>query len=263
MLDILETIRESRSGLGLADLARAVGLPKPTAYRIVATMEARGYIARNSAGHYRMTKKLFDLQQNEPEEKVLIRVGSPVMERLVESCRETVNLGILDAAETVVISTVESPQAIRMTSKVGNRRYLHSTALGKVLLSGLSQKEVERLIRIQGLPKLTPRTITTREALSAELDVVRKQGFAVDNEENERGGRCLGAPILGQDGRVVAALSISAPIFRLDMARIRGLSAELIQACRAISRALSGVAGPAAAQRALEYKPRRTAMKTA
>jgi IclR family KDG regulon transcriptional repressor len=226
-------------------------------------MEARGYLARNSAGHYQMTRKLFDLQQNEPEEKVLTRVALPVMERLVESCRETVNLGILDAAETVVISTIESRQAIRMTSKVGNRRYLHSTALGKVLLSGLSQKEVERLIRIQGLPKLMPRTITTREALSAELDLVRKQGFSVDNEENEPGGRCVGAPIFGQDGRVIAALSISAPIFRLDMGRIRSLSAELIQACRAISRALTSVAEPAAVKQAAGHKSRRTATKTA
>ncbi len=238
VLDILETIREGRSGLGLADLARAVGLPKPTAYRIAATMEARGYLTRNADGHYQITRKLFDLQQNESQEQMLMRATLPVMERLVESCRETINLGILDAAEVVVISTLESPQAIRMTSKVGNRRYLHSTALGKVLLSGLSDKEVDRLIRIQGLPKLMRRTIATREALSAELDLVRKQGFAVDNEENEPGGRCLGAPIVGQGGRIIAALSISAPIFRIDMARVRSLSVELIEACRAISREL-------------------------
>jgi DNA-binding IclR family transcriptional regulator len=238
-LDILETIRDSRSGLALADLARALGLPKPTAYRIVATLEARGYLARNQAGHFQMTRKFFDLQQDESEEQALMRAAQPFMDRLVESCRETVNLGILDAGEVVVISTVESPQSIRMSSKVGNRRYLHSTALGKVLLSGLSEKEVQRLIRIQRLPRLTPRTIVGRQALAAELDLVRKQGYALDNEENEPDGRCLGAPIVGPGGRIVAALSISAPVFRMDMVRARNLGNELVNTCRAVSHELT------------------------
>jgi DNA-binding IclR family transcriptional regulator len=239
MLDILETVRESRSGLALADLARALGLPKPTAYRIVATLEARGYLARNPAGHYQMTRKLFDLQKNESEEQILLRAAQPVMERLVESCRETVNLGTLDAGEVVVISTIESPQSIRMSSKVGNRRYLHATALGKVLLSSLPEKEVQRLVRIHGLPRLTPRTLVSRQALLSELDLVRRQGYAVDNEENEADGRCIGAPIVGQGGRVVAALSISAPVFRMDMERARSLAPELIDSCRAITRELT------------------------
>ncbi len=238
-LDILETVRESRSGLSLADLARALGLPKPTAYRIVATLEGRGYITRNPAGHYQLTRKLFDLQQNESNEQQLLRAAQPVMEKLVESCRETVNLGVLDAGEVVVISTIESPQSIRMTSKVGNRRHLHSTALGKVLLCGLPEKEVQRLIRIQGLPRLTPRTLVTKPALAAELDQVRRQGYALDNEENEADGRCLGAPIVGTGSKIVAALSISAPVFRMDMTRVRSLSGELTDACRAISRSLT------------------------
>ncbi|MGA2262032.1 MAG: IclR family transcriptional regulator [Acidobacteriota bacterium] len=247
VLDILETIRDSRSGLSLADLARALSLPKPTAYRIVATLESRGYIARNPAGHFQIARKLFDLQQDDSEEQALLRAAQPAMVRLVESCRETVNLGVLDAGEVVVISTVESPQSIRMTSKVGNRRYLHSTALGKVLLSGLPEKEVQRLIRIQGLPRLTPRTLVTRQALAAELELVRRQGYAMDNEENEPDGRCLGAPVVGVGGRIVAALSISAPIFRMDMARARALAAELVGACHGISRSLTS---PAPASRA-------------
>jgi DNA-binding IclR family transcriptional regulator len=108
-----------------------------------------------------------------------------------------------------------------------------------VLLSGLAEKEVRRLIRIQGLPRLTPRTLTSRQALAAELEQVRKQGFALDNEENEEDGRCIGAPIVGQGGRIVAALSISAPTFRMDVTRARSLTGELADACRTISRALA------------------------
>ena len=242
MLDILETIRESRSGLSLADIARALGLPKATAYRIMTTLESRGYIMRNPSGHYLVARKMFDLRQDESEEQALLRAAQPVMVKLVESCRETVNLGVLDGGEVVVISTVESPQSIRMTSKVGNRRYLHSTALGKVLLSGLPEKEVQRLICIQGLPKLTLRTIATRQALAAELDLVRRQGYAMDNEENEPDGRCLGAPIVGVGSRVVAALSVSAPVFRMDTARARSLAGDLMEASRLISRSLTAKA---------------------
>ena len=239
-LDILETLGEGRSGLSLADLARALDLPKPTAYRIVATMETRGYLERNEAGHYQMSRKFSDLRQSESEEEELLLAAKPVMQRLVESCRETVNLGVLDAGEVVVVSTIESPQSIRMISKVGNRRYLHSTALGKVLLSGLPEKEIQRLLRIQGgLPRLTPRTLVSRQSLANELDQVRKQGFALDNEENEPDGRCIGAAIVNKGGRATAALSISAPTFRMDMARVKSLAGELRDACRDISRALA------------------------
>ncbi len=238
-LDILETIRGSRSGITLANLARVLAIPKPTAYRILATLEARGYLARNQKSGYQMTRKFFELQYRESDEQRLTQASLPIMERLVDSCRETVNLGILDAGEVVVIGTVESPQAIRMSSKVGNRRYLHATALGKVLMSGLSDQEVLRLVRIKRLPRLTPNTLVTQQAVLSEIRNVRKQGYAIDNEENEPGGRCLGAPILGPGERVIAALSISAPLFRMEMSRLRQLSGELIDSCRVISKTLA------------------------
>ena len=147
-LDILEEIKTTEAGYKLADLARQVELPKATVYRILCTLESRGYLDRASDGSYRVAKKLFDMQRTAPLEQVLQRVAQPVMERLVASSRETVNLGILDAGEVVVIATVESPLAVRMSSKIGNRRYLHSTAIGKVLLAGLPEKEAQRLLRL-------------------------------------------------------------------------------------------------------------------
>jgi DNA-binding IclR family transcriptional regulator len=238
-LDILETIRGSQSGIGLADLSRALGIPKPTAYRIAATLESRGFLARNQSGRYQISRKFFDLEYRLSDEQLLTRAAQPVMELLMESCRETLNLGILDAGEVVVINTIESPQTIRMSSKIGNRRHLHSTALGKVLLGGLPDKDVLRLIRLKKLPRLTPATIITKAALMSELEKVRKLGYAMDNEENEAGGRCIGAPIPGAGGRVVAALSISAPVFRMEVERAKALVPDLIDACRAISRGLS------------------------
>lgn len=238
-LDILEAIKNSPTGMSLADLARSVQMPKPTAYRITSTLESRGYLDRTSEGGYQVSRKMFELQRRATDEQLVIRAAQPVMERLVESCQETVNLGVLDAGEVVVINTIESPQGIRMASKIGNRRYLHSTALGKVLLSGLPERELQRLIRVKGLPRLTPTTLTTVDALKEELELVRDRGYSIDNEENEANGRCLGAPIFGPYGRMVAALSISGPTFRMTVEHAHSLASQLVEACQTITQAIT------------------------
>src|SRR5579883_1986227 len=212
-LDILETVKSREAGFRLAELSREVELPKATVYRILATLEGRGYLDRAADGSYRIGKKLFDLERPAALEQILNRVSQPVMERLVASCKETVNLGILDAGEVVVINTVESPQAVRMSSKIGNRRHLHTTALGKIFLAGLTQKEMLRLIKLKGMPRLTQYSLVTRTALAAEIHRVRQQGYAIDSQENEIEGRCVAMPIIGPDGHVLAALSISGPVF--------------------------------------------------
>jgi IclR family KDG regulon transcriptional repressor len=239
-LDILETIRNAPDGVRLSDLARTIEMPKATVYRILFTLESRGFLDRGEDGAYRVARKLFDLQQPLPIEQILTRVAQPKLEELAKSCRETVNLGILDAGEVVVLNTVESPQTVRMSSKVGNRRYLHSTGLGKVLLASLPEKEMLRLLRLKGLPRLTAYTIVSRIALLKELERIREQGFAIDNQENELEGRCIAAPILGHDSRVVAALSISGPVFRMDVDRARSLAPKLKQICSAITAAARG-----------------------
>jgi len=242
-LDILENILgqdgvAKPAGVRLSDLARAVNMPKATVYRILATLESRGFLDRDSDGGYRVARKLFDLQRPFPIEQILNRVAQSKMEELAKSCRETVNLGILDGGEVVVINTVESSQAVRMTSKIGNRRHLHSTAIGKVLLAALPEKEMLRLLRLKGLPRLTPYTIVSRIALMTELERVRERGYAFDSQENELEGRCIGAPVTGPDDRVVAALSISGPVFRMDANRARSLAPKLKQTCAAISAAV-------------------------
>lgn len=237
-LDILETIKESASGLKLAELVRAVDLPKATVYRILTTLEGRGYLDRRENGSYRLARKLFDLQRSVPMEQMLSKAAGPVMEQLADLCKETVNLGVLDAGEVVVINTVESPQAVRMSSKIGRRRHVHTTALGKALLAGMSDRELLRVIRLKRLPRLTPRTLANQTDLLANLREVSKLGYAIDNQENEIDGRCVGAPILGPEGRVVAAMSISAPVFRMSVGQAKSLVPKLKEACVAISEAI-------------------------
>lgn len=237
-MDVLEALRAEQSGLALAELASRLGMPKPTIHRILATFEARGYLDRTSMGEYRLGRKILELKTEETTAQQLIEAARPAMARLLESCRETLNLGVLDACDVVIIETIESPQSVRMSSKIGNRRYAHSTALGKVLLSSLPERDLSRLIRTKGLPRFTEATITDEAALSKELERVRQQGFALDNRENELDGRCIAAPIFGLSGKVIAALSISGPLPRMTTARARSYATELIAACSRITASL-------------------------
>jgi DNA-binding IclR family transcriptional regulator len=157
------------------------------------------------------------------------------MEHLCQQCRETVNLGTLDGGEVVVIATADSSQSIRMASKVGNRRAIHTTALGNMLLSGMEEKETRRLIQLRGLPRLTRKSITTQAALLNEVRTVRRQGYAIDDEENELDGRCIAGPIFGSNSDLIAAVSVSGPAFRIDPQRLRSFRGILKESCEAIS----------------------------
>lgn len=231
-LDILEALKHHGTGAGLAEVSRAVAMPKATVYRILTTLETRGYLDRETDGGYRIAGKLFALQRDQSPRQNLLRVAPPIMERLAAECRETVNLGTLDGGEVVVIATAESPQSVRMASKVGNRRCMHTTGLGKVLLAGMTDAAVKRLVQVKGLPKLTPNSIATQAELLAELQRIRRQGYAVDNQENEMEGRCVAMPLSE------AALSISGPVFRMDMKRVRAVLPLLRRACDEISAAI-------------------------
>jgi DNA-binding IclR family transcriptional regulator len=238
-LDIIESLQRDQDGARLADMSRDVDLPKATVYRILTTLEGRGYLDRSGKGNYRLAKKFHDLRRDAPIEELVGRASREPMQRLMESSRETVNLGTIDAGEVVVISTLESPQAVRMVSKVGNRRCLHTTALGKVMLADMPEAEALRLIKVKGMPRLTTHSLVTKAGLLTELRRVRERGFAVDDQENEEEGRCIGAPIRDRAGRALAALSVSGPVFRMDRARLDEIRAHLLEACAAVSRALT------------------------
>ena len=151
-IDLLDALREAADGLSLTGLSTLTAMPKPTVYRILATLESRGYLERTSKSHYRISRKLFEAPRDTTVEQRLLAAARPVMERLAKVCHETLNLGVLDGGEVLVVETVESQQAVRMSSKIGHRRYPHSTALGKALIADLPQRDVLRLARGQGLP---------------------------------------------------------------------------------------------------------------
>jgi DNA-binding IclR family transcriptional regulator len=240
-LDVLEALRDAPGGLSLAALTAQLKIPKATIFRILATLESRAYLDRTPSGEYRIGRKLAGSDANgAPDQASIIRRARPEMEELLAVCKETLNLGVLDGGEVLVVETLESPQTVRMSSKIGNRRHPHSTALGKVLLAQLSDKEALRIVKALGMPAFTSRTITDSTGLVVELERVRVQGWAMDNRENEEDGRCIAAPVFGPGRKVVAALSVSGPLPRMTIARAKAILPELLQTVQRISAAIPG-----------------------
>ena len=200
--------------LSLEQLSREVHLAKATAYRLLLTLQSLGYVRRAERDRWAMTLKLFNTGSRALDHLDPYAAARPVAEELAEHLGETVHMGVLEGDAAVYVLKVESKHTIRMFSRVGRRIPLYCTAIGKVLLAHVDAEERSAVLRSMRLVALTPRTLTSRVAVEAELEKVRRQGFAVDDEEHEHGIRCIGAPVFGHTGAVVAALSASWPSFR-------------------------------------------------
>ena len=152
--------------------------------------------------------------------------------------RETVNLGVLDDGEVLYVRVLESSHAFRLAAHAGMRSPVHSTALGKCLLCCLPRQEIETILKKHPLRPITPRTIRDRPTFYRELEGVRSRGYAIDNQEDSRGARCLAAPILTPAGDVRAAISISGPATRMMPPSDREIAEALIETCGKIARLL-------------------------
>ena len=165
------------------------------------------------------------------------------MRALVEKIHMTVHLAVLDQGEAVYIEKVEAAGFFKVNTWVGRRMFLHSTSVGKCLLAWLPKHEVEALVKRQGLKKRTPKTITTITRLLEDLEHTKSEGYAVDDEENSLGARCLGAPVFDVAGNVVSALSASGTLTQVDEASMPRIAEALKETARRISRQLQRGSG--------------------
>jgi len=212
-LAVLERLSRQRT-IGLEDLSRDVKLAKPTVYRFLLTLQELGYARRAEGDRWAITLKLFNVGSRALDHLDIHSVARPIAEELSEDLGETVHMGVLEGDSAVYILKIESRYTIRMYSRVGRRIPLYCTAIGKVLLAYLKEDEREQALKGVRLLAFTKKTLTTRPALQAELDRIREQGFGLDDEENEDGIHCIGAPIFDHTGSIVATLSVSWPGFR-------------------------------------------------
>jgi DNA-binding IclR family transcriptional regulator len=239
-MQVLRLVCEASEPATLNQLVLAAGLPKTTVFRYLRTLASLRFIEHDAeSDRYRPGIGLWWLSHASSPYETLRQACRPHMKRLRQRFNETVNLGVLSGGEVFYLDVVESERSLRMQATIGASDPLHSTALGKVFLAFRPKSQVEVLLP-HTLEKLTDRTIVDRSQLVEQLEIIRTTGYAIEIGENEDGSYCIAAPIRDGRGVAVAAMSISAPISRLDEQSRQTICASLMTACGEVGRALVG-----------------------
>jgi IclR family acetate operon transcriptional repressor len=235
-LDIVGAFTLAEPELTLTAIAARVGLAKSTATRLLAVLEERGWLERSAAtDRYRIGVRAFEIGNIYIQTTTLESEAQPILRHLATTCQQTANLGILRQGEVVHIAVVAPDRPIRFSTPVGLRDSAHLTGLGKALLAALPGDELAAVIARHGLPGRTARTITTPEALRANLAEIRSRGYALDDEEAFDGLRCIAAPIRDARGETIAAVSISGLASEFNESALPRYIAAVQDAARAIS----------------------------
>lgn len=234
--DILNLFEGPRSELGNAEIAKLLDLPPGTAAGLIHTLKVNNYLDQNPANRkYHLGMKLAERAAVLLDQLDLRKIAAVHLEELREWSGESVNLGILNGHEVVYIERIFGKHALGIRSELGKRAPIHSTALGKAIIAFHSREKINNFIGSYQFFPVTRYTITDPDRFLEELNRVQKCGFALDEEENEIGGRCVAAPIFDHDGCPVAAVSISVPIQRLPREKIPTVSEKLKDTARSIS----------------------------
>jgi IclR family transcriptional regulator, acetate operon repressor len=232
VLDLLEIVGESGGEIGLSELAARSGLPLPSIHRLVRTLVDRGYMRQMPNRRYVLGARLIPL--GEVAGTMLGRWARPVLSGLVDELGETANMATLDGDMVMYIGQVPSRHAMRMFTEVGRRVYAHCTGAGKALLSQLPDEHVRALLARTGMPAQTPHTLTQPDDLVAQLARIRRDGYALDEGEQEIGVRCVAVAVPGGPSGV--ALSVSGPAPRMTGELVE----RAVPLLRAASERLSG-----------------------
>ena len=236
VFQILEYLAQSDDWVSLRVMARHLNIDPTTVYRILCDLKELGYVRQQSAdSRYQLSLKIASISARLLDKVQVRQMAVPFMEGLTSKINETTHLAILDDPEFVYIHKVNNDQAVRMRSAIGQRGQLYCTAVGKSLLAFMPKPDVLRIAEKIVYERVTPNTITSKEQLLAELDQIRIQGYAVDDEENEVGIRCVGAPIFDYSGNVAGALSISGWTISMTKERLPEVIPELLQTTQQIS----------------------------
>jgi DNA-binding IclR family transcriptional regulator len=236
---VLDLLGESEGPLGLADVCERMALHKSTAHRALMVLERCGLIERTPENRFRLGLKLYELGSRAVEQIDLRARVHPWFRRLSVQVGETVHLGVLQKTSVVYLDKVEpNNRRVWLASRIGTSNPVYCTAMGKAMLAFLPEDAAAEIIGKIRFTRFTHRTLMTPEALMRSLDRVRRRGYAIDDEEVEDGVRCIGAPILGESGHPMAAVSVSGPTSRITQQSVPGIAEHLMRCCREISASL-------------------------
>jgi DNA-binding IclR family transcriptional regulator len=224
---IIEALKRL-DGAGVTDVADELGIAKSTVHNHLQTLEAEEYITREG-DTYRVGLRFLELGEYTRNRMDIYEKARPEVRSLAEETGEMANAAVEEHGEGVYVTRAEGTQAVSVDTYAGKRVKLHCTALGKTILAELPESRVEEILAVHGLPARTENTITDPAELHAELDDIRERGYAYDREERLPGLRCVAAPVVAEDGTLVAALSVSGPTTRIQGERFHDEIPELLR----------------------------------
>ena len=237
-LRLLQLFSESPGGLTAKQVASRSRLPVSTVHRFLVNLENAAYLNCSRDGIYQLGIACFAIGQAALSQLDLRRVSLPYLEDLNRQTRETIHLTLRHGLLAVYVEKLDSPEQLRIYSRIGAAVPLYCTAVGKVMLAYMSDEERESVLPQLGLKRFTPNTVGNLQELAAELYRVKKNGYACDLEEHELHIRCIAAPVWDHEGKVNASVSITAPMVRMTVTRLRQLAPVIQTAGLQISRAL-------------------------
>jgi DNA-binding IclR family transcriptional regulator len=238
-LAVLEAIAERSSGMSNADVHRRLKIPKSSASYILRTLVKGGYLRRDrESGRYHLGLKVVGLSHRALAGLDVREIAQPVLRQLVDSTQLTAHLAILDNHQAVYIEKQDAPGFVKMNTWVGRRLDVHSTSVGKVLISTFDEAQIAELVAHRGLSKRTTQTIATVPRLLRDLEKVRELGYAIDDEENSPGVRCVAAPIFNSESSIEAAIGVSGTTYQFERAAIPKMADLVKAAARKISHQL-------------------------
>ena len=233
-LRLLQQFTFDEPVLGVSELARRLGTGKSTVHRMLRTLQAEGFVAKTNDDRYRLGFKLYELGQLVVHTTELRAVAHGILERLRNESAETAHLAVLDGTEVVYLERFESQATLRLFGRVGRRMPAHTTSSGKAMLAFAAPDVVDAVVQT-GLRRLGPRTITSRPVFLQALAEVHEHGVSVSFEESESGVASVGAPVLGHDGTVIAAVSVAGPSLRMTREAMPRFTRMVLRAAADIS----------------------------
>lgn len=245
-LGLLDILAQS-DGISLSELSHRANLAPSSAYRLLTTLAARGFVEfLERDQQWAIGVEAFRTGMAFPRRFSIATAGRGIMQELMHASGETANIAIFEGGEIVFVSQIESLEPIRAFFRTGERRPAHASGIGKALLAEMSRAAVERIIATKGLPRFTEKTLTEPQALFVDLALAHRRGWALDDEERNAGMRCIGAAVFNEYGDPVAGISISGPVARLDDVAVARLGPLVMASAAEITRLVGGVSLPRA-----------------
>ena len=241
---VVDAIAASDTPLRLRDLAERIDQPKATLHRQIANLVEEGLLEQRPDQSYGLGIRLLKLAARSWSASQFRMIAEPHLRHLHALTGETVHLGVLQGLEVIYLDKVESKQAVRMHSQIGNASPVYCTGVGKAALSTLPDEEARAVIARIAFHRHTPATLTDAHALAAEIEAIRAEGISYDREEHETGIHCIAAPIHSADRRFAAGVSVTAPVYRVSLETLRTWRGDVVATARAIMEDMQMRMGP-------------------